>query len=133
MSLWSTITGTTDQAEQDANLAHQKELYNAALQRRIDAGTISDQQAQADKEYVDTLGNDSVDLAAWQGFQEGAKEGLNNVLNAPGNLVDGVGQGASQVLGGILKGIPWWVWLGLAGYGLIYFGGLKLLKAKLKL
>jgi len=130
MSFWSTITGTTPQDEQDANLARQKQLFNDALQRRIAAGTITPDDAAADKEYVDTLGNDNTDAAAWQGFQEGAAEGWNNVLNAPGKLVDATGQASGQLLGGILKGIPWWVWLGLVGYGFIYLGGLNLIKGK---
>src|SRR5690242_584010 len=42
----------------------------------------------------------------------GAAEGLHNVLTAPGKVVGAVGGGASTLLWGILKNIPWWVWVG---------------------
>ena len=55
MSFWSFITGTTPQEEQQANLDKQKAAYEAALQRRIDAGTLSDKQLSADRSYVNGI------------------------------------------------------------------------------
>lgn len=61
----------------------------------------------------------------------GAKEGLNNALNAPGKLVGLAGSGASTLLGGILKNIPWWVYAGGLVALFVWMGGLELLRGRL--
>lgn len=64
-------------------------------------------------------------------FAAGAKEGLQNVLEAPGKAVGLVGKGANTVLWGILKNIPWWVYLVALGALFVWMGGLTLLKGRL--
>jgi hypothetical protein len=64
-------------------------------------------------------------------FAAGAKEGLQNALNAPGKLVGAVGGGASTLLWGVLKNIPWWVYVVAAGALFIWMGGLALLRGRL--
>ena len=60
-------------------------------------------------------------------FQAGLKEGFNNVLDAPGKVVGAVSDAGGQLGWGILKNIPWWLWIvgGLALF--VYLGGLPLL------
>jgi hypothetical protein len=123
MSLLSFLTGTTDQAEQDANLARQQQQLADAIRRREDAGTITPERAAELRAYDASVYDDSEWQATNQGFQEGFQEGFNNVLNAPGKLVGGVGDSLGQALGGILKNIPWWVYLGLFIGGFFYLGG----------
>jgi len=64
-------------------------------------------------------------------FYAGAREGANNVLNFPGQVVGTVGQGAGQLLGGVLAAVPWWVWLGGLAALFVWMGGLTLLKGRL--
>ncbi len=118
MSFWSAITGTTPQSEQEANLQKQKDLFNQRLQDRIDEGTISDQKAKEYQDYVGSLSLEDTDAAAAAGFKEGAVEGLNNVLSAPGKVVSGAGWG----VGKILAGFPWWFWPLLIIGVLFYLG-----------
>lgn len=131
MSLLSYLTGTEDQASQDARLAQMKQNLDQARVRALNDGVITEQQSQNLQDYAANTNNDSEAQAAGQGFVEGAKEGLNNVLDAPGKLVGGVGSGASQVLGGILKNIPWWVYVGAVVAAFFYLGGLAILKGRL--
>lgn len=123
MSFWSTLTGTTPQSEQEAELADEKAKYQAALDRRVTAGTISADASTSDQSFVNGVQLDSTDSAAWAGFQEGAAAGLQNVLNAPGQVVGAAGNASGTLLGGILKNIPWWVWLGAAVYFYVTLGG----------
>lgn len=64
-------------------------------------------------------------------FAAGAKEGLQNVLNAPGKIVGGVGSGLSSVVWGIVKNVPWWIYAGGAVALFIWLGGLELLRGRL--
>jgi hypothetical protein len=59
-------------------------------------------------------------------------EGVNNVLSAPGQVVGAVGSGASTLLWGIVKAIPWWVYLAAAGALFVWMGGLELLRGRFK-
>jgi len=78
-----------------------------------------------------STGADNVTASVNSEFAAGAKEGLNNVLTAPGKVVGLAGSGASTLLGGILKNIPWWVYLaGLAAL-FVWMGGLTLLRGSL--
>jgi len=121
MSLWSYITGTTPQDEQQAGLDLEKQRYDAALARREAAGTISEEAADKGRAYENGVVLEDTDAGALQGFKEGAKEGLDNVLNFPGEVVGAAGKGAGQVLANILKNIPWWVYLGAIGALFFYF------------
>lgn len=64
-------------------------------------------------------------------FVAGAKEGLQNVLNAPGKIVGGVGSGLSTVVWGIVKSIPWWIYAAALVALFIWLGGLELLRGRL--
>ena len=104
-------SGAQTADEQQANLDRQKQQYEDALARRQAAGTISVQDLAKDQEYVTGVQLDSQNAAAAQGFVEGAQEGFQNVLAAPGKVVGFAGDTAGTLLGGILKNIPWWVYL----------------------
>jgi hypothetical protein len=147
LSLWDLLMSwvsdiflpSTAQSSSDAaaNLAKQQSQLNdaiAARQAAADAGdappisaqTMSQDQALLQEQV------DSQDAAAAAGFAEGAQEGLNNVLNAPGKLVGAVGSGAGTVLWGIVKNIPWWVWAAGVAAVFVWMGGLELLGFELK-
>jgi hypothetical protein len=131
MSFWSWLTGTTPQADQQAQLDYAKGQYDAALQARIDAGTITPAEVQSAQRFENSVQLEDTTAAAQQGFQEGLQQGLDNVLNAPGKVVGAVGSGAGQLLWGVVKNIPWWVWLGAAGMLFVWMGGLELLRGRL--
>lgn len=64
-------------------------------------------------------------------FKAGAEQGLQNVLEAPGRAVGAVGDSLSTAGWGILKNIPWWVYLVGLGALFVWMGGLSLLKGRL--
>lgn len=78
-----------------------------------------------------STGADNVVASVNSEAAAGAAQGLNNVLTAPGKVVGAVGGGASTLLGGILKNIPWWVYLGGLAALFVWMGGLSLLKGRL--
>jgi hypothetical protein len=80
----------------------------------------------------ESTGADNVAASVNSEFVAGAKEGLNNVLEAPGKAVGAIGGGASTLLWGILKNIPWWAYLAGLGALFVWMGGLSLLKGRLK-
>jgi len=123
VSLWSTITGTTPQADQQAQLDAKKVAYDAALQRRIDEGTITNDQVSAARDYENGLTLEDTEAGAAEGFTEGLAEGWQNVLTAPGRAVGAVGGSAGTVLWGILKNIPWWAYLIGVIAAFFYLGG----------
>src|SRR6266568_5393693 len=86
----------------------------AANQKLADAGYVSqnyvDLAAQDIAAGNASTGADNVVASVNSEAAAGAAEGLNNVLTAPGKVIGAVGGGASTLLGGILKNIPWWVW-----------------------
>jgi hypothetical protein len=132
---WSDIflpSGAQTQDEAQANLDKQKAQYDAALQRRQDAGTITPEDLSKDQSYEAGLSLDSQNAAAAQGLLEGAQEGFQNVLNAPGKAVGFIGDSSGTLLGGILKNIPWWAYLGAGLVVFFYLGGGFLLKGSLK-
>ena len=114
----------SNQLDQQINAANQQleaqgyvpTGYAAAAQADIAAGNA-------------TTGAGDVVTAVDADFQAGLKEGVNNVLDAPGKVVGAVGDATSQLGWGILKNIPWWVWIGGAIALFIYLGGLPLLSA----
>ena len=134
---WSDFfTGSNAQSADDAqaNLNRLNALEAQRLAARQAAGTITPDQAQL---YVNdaNLPNSNVaaeqNAAAAEGLEEGAREGLNNVLDAPGKLVGAVGSGLSQAVGGILKNIPLWVYALALVALFIWMGGLTLLRGRL--
>jgi hypothetical protein len=108
----------------------------AKNQELADAGYITqDQVAAAQANMVaGNISTGASDVAASMdaGFVEGAQQGLNNVLDAPGKVVGAVGDAAGQLGWGILKNIPWWVWIGGAIALFIWMGGGELLAGMLK-
>ena len=130
-SFVSWAAGTPTQAEQDAGQAAVNAKYAEAVQRQVDQGAIDQATGQNLIAAQDAVTADSQDAGYSQGFEEGAAEGLNNVLNAPGKVVGAVGSGLSQTLWGIFKNIPWWVYLVGAGALFVWMGGLELLRGRL--
>lgn len=116
-------SGSQTSEEQAANYARQQEEYRRKLQAR----QSTDQSTWTWSPLEDQ------DAAAWAGFKEGAAEGFNNVLDAPGKAVAMVTDAAGQTLWGVLKSIPWWIWLAAIGYMLFRLGGLKWLEKKFRL
>lgn len=119
--------GADDQAALYAKT--QADLNRKLLERQRN-GTISVEQSDRySLAAKDTL--EDQNAAALAGAAEGAAEGLSNVLNFPGKVVDTAGKGLSQIVGGILKGVPWWLWLVAAGALFFYMGGAALLRGRL--
>jgi hypothetical protein len=132
-------------AEAQANLARLQAL-NKERRDALQQATIDEQQRLADlgqtdpslsgtidrynqeAQYADNVQLDSVDAAAQQGFGEGLQQGWQNILDFPGKLVGGATGAAGSILGGILKAIPWWVWVSAAVYIFVTLGGLRFLK-----
>jgi predicted deacylase len=129
---WSDIflpSGAMTADEQQANLEKQKAVLAAKLEARKAAGTLTPEEEQL---YYPSLSVQLEDqnAAAAAGLAEGAKEGLNNVLDAPGWLTKLLGDAASKAVKGIVINIPWWVWVVAAGALFIWMGGLSLLKGR---
>ena len=115
-------SNTLDAQIQDANqkledAGYVKPGYTELAAQDISAGNVS-----TDVWHV----GDSVNSE----FAAGAAEGLNNVLTAPGKAVGAIGGGASTLLWGIVKNIPWWVWVAGLGALFVWMGGLSLLKGR---
>jgi multidrug efflux pump subunit AcrA (membrane-fusion protein) len=138
MGLWNWVvtqaTGVDPAAEQARSNA--ADAGNAAIdQQLLEQGTWT--QAQYDQAQADmaagnlSTGVNDVAGSINQAAEQGLMEGVNNVLTAPGKAVGAVGSGASTLLGGILKNIPWWVYLGAAVALFIWMGGLSLLRGRL--
>jgi hypothetical protein len=92
--------------------------YTAAASADINAGNLS------------TGASDVVSSVDGE-FVAGAQQGLSNVLAAPGKVVGAVGGSASSLLWGIVKNIPWWVWIAALGAIFVWMGGLELLRGRL--
>ena len=138
MSLWSKtlslFTGVDLDAEQQRS--NQADAATASLdQQLLEQGLwTQDQYDQAVANIA--AGNAATGAGDVVGSvtaeaQAGLQEGVQNVLTAPGKVVGAVGSGASTLLWGILKSIPWWVWLAAAGALFIWMGGLELLRGRL--
>jgi hypothetical protein len=126
------LGSSLDEAQAQSNALDAQ--IQAANQKLEAAGYIP--TGYTDKAAIDiSAGNDSTgasDVVASVNseFKAGAAEGLNNVLTAPGKAVGAIGGGASTLLWGILKNIPWWVYLAGAGALFVWMGGLTLLKGR---
>lgn len=120
-----------DQLQAQAN---QDNADTAAYQQQmIDSGKWNaDQAAAAQQDLQNQIANNT-DVVGQvdQQFVQGAQEGLNNVLTAPGKLTGFLGDSLSTLFGGVLKNIPWWVYLVAAGALFIWMGGLELLRGRL--
>ena len=138
MSLWSKtlslFTGVdldAEQARSDAADAQTAALNQKLLEQGLWTQTQYD-QAQADiaAGNASTGAGDVVGSVTAEG-QAGFEEAANNLLKVPGDAVGLVGGGLSQALWGIVKNIPWWVWIGGAAALFVWMGGLSLLRGRL--
>jgi hypothetical protein len=112
-------------SEQQSNIDRLNQEYADRLNRRQQIGDLPPDYVAPGPVVLD-----GQDYAALQGFEEGAKEGFDNVLAAPGKAVGFAGDSAGTLLGGILKNIPWWVWLGAAAYLFVSVGGLAIVRRR---
>jgi hypothetical protein len=123
--------GSTDAAQA---LSNQLDAQNAAGQQaEIAKGLYTQAQQDAvNAETADTTAT-GIDVAGQidSSFVQGAQQGLQAELALPGQIVGAAGSGASSLLWGILKNIPWWVWLVGAGALFVWMGGLELLEGSL--
>lgn len=126
---WFLKSGSQTSSEQEANYARLQQLEQERLARRQAEGSITVEDVAYYQSNTGPL--ESQNAAAWEGAKEGAAEGWQNVLNAPGQAVGAVGGSLSTVLGGVLKNIPWWLWLVAAGALFVWMGGLSLLRGRL--
>lgn len=126
---WFTSSNAQSYDDAQAHLEAQKQALAQKVADREAAGTLTPDQAAADYNTALQQTADDQNAAAAQGLEEGAMEGLNNVLNAPGQIVGVTGQGLGQVLGGILKNIPWWAYAIALVAGFFYLGGAELIRA----
>jgi hypothetical protein len=105
--------------------------YLFVSQEEIDRGRLADSQLEAiNREafeggrisgdaYAQTIANIKTgatdqlfrnkETNPFEGFKEGAAEGLESMQSA-------VKGGLSGILGGVLGFIPWWAWVGAAGF-----------------
>jgi len=124
--------GAPSQAEVDQTQSDIRSLNEQLAAIDAQNGTGPHDQAyldQANKDLNTTAADlSNIDQQTQDAFDQGAKEGLNNVTSLPGKLVGAAGNAASDTLWGIIKNIPWWVWVALAAYIFISLGGLRLLK-----
>lgn len=137
MGLWDSLVSyvsgydAQNQAAGDAADAANQAINQQLLQQ----GMLT--QAQYDQTQTDfstgnaSTGTDNPTAAISGEFNAGLAEGANNILTAPGKAVGAVGSGASTLLWGIIKSIPWWVYLGAAVALFIWMGGLALLRGRL--
>jgi hypothetical protein len=125
-----------DLSAEQARTAELDAKIQAANQALEDQGYVpagyTDLAAQDVAQGNASTGVDNVVASVNSEAAAGAAEGLNNVLTAPGKAVGLIGSGANTLLGGILKNIPWWVYLGGAVALFIWMGGLELLKGRLR-
>jgi hypothetical protein len=138
MSLWSKTLSLFTGVDLDAEQARSDKLDQATRdlnQEYLERGLWTQDQYDEAMANLDT-GNQSTGAADVVGAvteeaQAGLQEGLDNVLNAPGKVVGAAGQGAGQLLWGIVKSIPWWAWFGAGVALFIWMGGLALLRGRL--
>jgi hypothetical protein len=138
MGLWSSLVSWVS-GEDTANEAagNAADVANQAInQKLLEQGLLT--QAQYDSTVQDfAQGNADTGTANPQAaitgeFDAGLAQGANNILSAPGKVVGAVGDASGSLLWGILKAIPWWVWIGGLVALFVWMGGLALLRGQLK-
>jgi len=154
MSLFSWLTGTVPQDQQEAQLEDAKRKYQAALDKREAAGTVTPDQAQADQNYVDNLTlNDTGDAAAigalqgateifydpaqwWKDTKDGARIAADAASSGADTASKKTGLYIAELISKVLKDLFLALWPLLiiaAVVAFFYFGGWLWLKRKLKL
>lgn len=128
LSKW--FTGIDTDEEQRRN-----EQLNAQLttmqENALQSGRITPEEYAIYQEHAQTGATGDVNLQVREAFAEGAAEGFQNVLTAPGKAVGAVGGVASTLFGGVLKNVPWWAYLAAAVALFVWMGGLALLRGRL--
>jgi len=137
MSLWSKtlslVTGVDLEAEQQRSntIDAQSAVTNQQL---VERGFYTQQEADDSNKAIAEANqrNGTADVvgSVTDAFDEGLKEGAHNVLKFPGDVVGGVGSGLSELLGGVLKNIPWWAYVVGLGALFVWMGGLSLLRGR---
>lgn len=123
MSLFSRwILGVDVEAEQaksDSLDAQLREL-NAEAERR---GVITPEQRRASDARIESAAPVSDQIGSE--FSAGWREGADNVSDAFTGVISGtgrvVGDAVAAPLWGVVRGLPWWAWVGLTAWGLTYF------------
>jgi hypothetical protein len=128
------LLGTSlDETQAQSDALDQK--INAANQQLEASGYVKPGYADAAAQDIAagniTTGADQVVASVNSEFVAGAELGLQNVLQAPGKVVGYAGQGLSTIVGGILKGIPWWIYGAALVALFVWAGGLELLRGRL--
>ena len=138
MGLWNWVvtqaTGVDPAAEQARSNA--ADAGNSAVDAQLVAdGTWTQAQSDAAQQSMQagnvSTGDNNVVGSINSEAEAGLMDGVNNVLTAPGKVLGAVTGGAGTLLGGILKAIPWWIWLALAGALFVWMGGLEILEGSL--
>lgn len=103
----------------------------ALLQKQQAAGYYTPQQwSQIEKDYASqsTIGEAGQRDEIGEAFSEGLAEGRQNITGFVRGVFDQVG----KALGSVLLGVPFWVWLLVAGAVLWKLGGLGWLERRVK-
>jgi len=130
----SMVTGTDLAAEQARSYAVD-EATAALNQRYLEQGLWTQDQYQlaviSQAAGNASTGTNDVTGSVTDEAIAGLQQGYQNVLNAPGKVVSAVTGGAGTLLWGIVKAIPWWLWLSGAAALFVWMGGLEILKGSL--
>jgi multidrug efflux pump subunit AcrA (membrane-fusion protein) len=103
-------------AEQTANLERQQREYQARLDARRAAGTITEAQYSVGLQAIENSRPLDQDAAAAAGFIEGAREGLDNVTGAVNRTLAGT-------VNAVFSSIPWQIWALGAVALFVWMGG----------
>ncbi|HYG23370.1 MAG TPA: hypothetical protein VEH04_11355 [Verrucomicrobiae bacterium] len=117
MSLYDWLAGNV-QTEHEATDSHARlqEALDDQANRRLQEGTIS--QDRYARDMAAASGKlESVGAGYRSGFVEGLAEGRDNVRNGIGAMISG-----------ILKFIPWQLWVVIVVGAFIYLGGIRFLQ-----
>jgi len=112
---WFLPKGAQTSAEAEENYRRLQEDLRAQTERRQSEGTISDDTLVINNLLLETPLDDQ-NAAASSGFVEGLAEGRDNIKAA-------INTGVTGTLGGVLKAIPWTVWVIAAVVAFFYLGG----------
>lgn len=140
MGFWSSITGTTPQAEQDAQLAAKQAEFERRNQARLDAGTETQAQFEDNLNYIQNVKLDSTTTAAALGALEGATE-LNynpgqwwqDEQSGFNTVSSGVSGAVSKAIESVKSAIPNFKWVAIVLLIVLFVwaGGLNLIAGKL--
>lgn len=123
MSIWGDTSTNRDVAA----------AQSALIEQRRQSGAYTQQQAdQFQTEAADAPVPDYSQGTPSQAFNEGLSEGFQAELAVPGKVVGYVGQSVGTLGGGILRNLPWWVYVGGGIVALVYLAPMLTAVLKLK-